>query len=72
MAKNRITTPRCPKCNKYGSPALDNYCSNCADDRFNKDYRHISDNEYGEYPWNVSTFFPKDYEIVKDKPDIVC
>ena len=69
MLKNQV--PRCPKCNKFGSPALDNFCSNCAPGRFKSDYKHINANEYGDYPWNTDTFFPKNYGIVKDKPDIV-
>ena len=64
---------RCPKCNRFGSPALGGHCSNCVPKPNKEENHHISENQMADYPWSKDSFVSESDKcsLFKDKPDIV-
>lgn len=58
--------PRCPICNRYGSPSLEGYCRPCYPKRYDDDdEKHAFADFTGKH--DQGKFFPDKFKIVKDK-----
>lgn len=60
---------RCPKCGRFGSPALNNYCKLCAnptDIKPNRNTKHVFGTFESDFTTN-GVFIPDRFGIVKDK-----
>lgn len=58
--------PRCPICNRWGSPSLEDYCRTCYPKRYDDDdTKHAFADFTGTHV--TGEFFPKEFRTIKKK-----